>query len=363
MFDSARPRVLRAPHHHSDTPHTPVSHRRIKQALTALILIVAGVTALPAASVEHTVSSGEALSGIADQYDVSVAALAEANDLADPNLIFAGQTLRVPVDTASPAPAAGYTVVAGDSLWNIALSLNVSLAELMAVNDLAGTSIIVPGQVLVVPGSDVAASGTDQTTQVHIVEAGDSLWRIAVDHGVTLSALLDANALGSSAVIVPGQEIVLPDRTTAEVPLVIPADIPAELAADPQRLALMPIFDRWANAYDVPADLVKAVAWFESGWNNEVVSSAGARGIGQVLPITGDWVAAEMIGLPLDLGVPDDNIRISARYLRYLLDRTGDVRLAVASYYQGLTATRQHGIYTSSQFYVDGIIALRERFD
>ena len=49
--------------------------------------------------------------------------------------------------------------------------------------------------------------------------------------------------------------------------------------------------------------------------------------------------------------------------MRYLLDNAGSVELAVASYYQGLTATRQHGIYASSEFYVDGILALRERFN
>ena len=54
---------------------------------------------------------------------------------------------------------------------------------------------------------------------------------------------------------------------------------------------------------------------------------------------------------------------LSIRYLRYLLDETDDVRLAIASYYQGLTATRRHGIYSSSEFYVDGILALRTRFD
>ena len=47
----------------------------------------------------------------------------------------------------------------------------------------------------------------------------------------------------------------------------------------------------------------------------------------------------------------------------YLLDETDDLRLAIASYYQGLTATRRHGIYESSEFYVEGIIALRTRFD
>jgi soluble lytic murein transglycosylase-like protein len=144
---------------------------------------------------------------------------------------------------------------------------------------------------------------------------------------------------------------------------VIPSGIPAELAGDPDRLALLPVFDRWAAEYGVPPDLLKALAWFESGWNNELVSSAGAIGIGQVLPITGDFVSEVLIGAPIDLDVPEENVRAATRYLRYLLDEAGDVRLAIASYYQGLRATRAHGIYASSEFYVDGIMALRDRFD
>ena len=81
-----------------------------------------------------------------------------------------------------------------------------------------------------------------------------------------------------------------------------------------------------------------------------------------MLPITADFVSDVLIGETLDPLVPEENIRLSIRYLRYLLDETDDVRLAIASYYQGLTATRRHGIYTSSEFYVDGIIALRDRF-
>jgi soluble lytic murein transglycosylase-like protein len=125
----------------------------------------------------------------------------------------------------------------------------------------------------------------------------------------------------------------------------------------------MAVFDRWAGEYNVPADLVKALTWFESGWNNDLTSSAGAIGIGQVLPITASFISETLVHAELDLNDPDDNIQLSTRYLRYLLDNNDDVRFAVASYYQGLTATRQHGIYSGSEFYVDGVIALRARFE
>ena len=59
--------------------------------------------------------------------------------------------------------------------------------------------------------------------------------------------------------------------------------LPARLAASPERLALVPSFNRWARAYGIPPDLLKALAWMESGWQNQKVSSVGAVGIGQLL--------------------------------------------------------------------------------
>jgi len=55
------------------------------------------------ASVVHTVQQGETLSTIAQQYGVTVEAIAQANDISDPCLIIAGQELTIPLSAAPPA--------------------------------------------------------------------------------------------------------------------------------------------------------------------------------------------------------------------------------------------------------------------
>jgi len=191
------------------------------------------------------------------------------------------------------------------------------------------------------------------------VSAGESPWSIANRWGVSVDDLLAVNAMTRGDVIRVGQTLTMPGHGTTSGEL---TNLPADLANSTERMALMPVFDYWANEYSVPADLLKSLTWFESGWNNTKVSSADAIGIGQILPITAGFVSEYLVGEELDPWVPEQNIQLSARYLRYLLDHAGSVELAVASYYQGLTATRQHGIYSSSEFYVEGILAMRERF-
>jgi soluble lytic murein transglycosylase-like protein len=83
----------------------------------------------------------------------------------------------------------------------------------------------------------------------------------------------------------------------------------------------------------------------------------------QVLPATADWAGPSLLGRRIDLRNPDDNADVGAALLRHYLDEFNDPKLALAAYYQGAAATAKDGIYPSSQHYVDGIWALRNRFN
>jgi soluble lytic murein transglycosylase-like protein len=128
-------------------------------------------------------------------------------------------------------------------------------------------------------------------------------------------------------------------------------------------MALVGRFDHWAATYGVPADLLKAMAWMESGWQNRVTSHTGAMGVGQLMPATVDFVCDQLLGVRLNPWDPDQNIRMSARFLRWLLDQTGgDQSRALAAYYQGLRSVRVRGVFTETIAYVQGIGALRPLF-
>jgi len=106
-----------------------------------------------------------------------------------------------------------------------------------------------------------------------------------------------------------------------------------------------------------------AIAWHESGWQNDVVSVAGAIGIGQLLPSTAQFVSRDLIGVPLDVHVPEDNIRMTARYVRWLLQRTGgNVDLALAGYFQGPASVAARGLLPVTRDYIAVVKQLRPRF-
>ena len=188
------------------------------------------------------------------------------------------------------------------------------------------------------------------------VQRGDTLSSIARRHGTTVEALAAANGIGDVNRIRAGARLAIPTPDASK--------LPATLRRHPERLVLVPHFDRAAREHGVPADLLKAVTWLESGWQNHKVSPIGARGIGQLMPATVEFTNDRLLGgARLDPAVPADNIRLAARFLRYLLDRTeGDSRQALAAYYQGLRSVREIGPKPHTVQYVADVTALRARF-
>jgi hypothetical protein len=121
------------------------------------------------------------------------------------------------------------------------------------------------------------------------------------------------------------------------------------------------LLDYWAAHYGVDVHLVRAVAWMESGYNNSLVSPAGARGIMQLLPSTWSYVESVLIGHRVRHDAAG-NVRVGVAYLRHLLhDFHGNQRLALAGWYQGEGAVRQHGVYKVSRHFAADVIALEHR--
>ncbi|MCU1487561.1 MAG: putative lysozyme [Actinomycetia bacterium] len=267
--------------------------------------------------------------------------------------VLPGSKLLVAVLALGLGASAAYTVKPGDTLSGIASRLGVSAAELARANGITDPDRVVAGRSLALPGG-TAASAAGRT---HVVAAGDNLTTIARRYGVTVTALARANGIDIRRLLRLGTRLVVPVPTA-------PNGYPTRLLASPARLALVPHFRYWSKANGLPADLVMATTWLESGWQNGAVSSVGALGIGQLMPGTVRFIRSDLIGVDsLDPRVPEHNIRMSARYLRFLLERSGgDVRMALASYYQGPGSVSAVGALPGTVRYVDGVQALRRLF-
>jgi membrane-bound lytic murein transglycosylase D len=195
--------------------------------------LAAGIAALPPEErvrvVYHRVRSGDTLGGIANKYNISVAALRSTNKIRG-TLIHPGQDLLIAAAPRSgdakfvaesaavePEPiravsSGKHRVRRGDTLWSIAKAHGVSLDRLATTNGLSRNGTLSIGQTLKIPGTATLASNNvasvSPSAVTYIVRAGDTLSRIASRFRVSISDLLGWNSLGSS-MIKPGQRLVM----------------------------------------------------------------------------------------------------------------------------------------------------------
>ena len=141
--------------------------------------------------------------------------------------------------TAKPSSLT-YVVATGDYLTSIARKLGVNINDLIAVNKLTVTSLIVPGQKLIVPEGGMLPAPTTAPANApatapaaapapatppapYVVVSGDSLARIATKLGVSMTSLLRANKLTVTSVIHPGAQLSVPAGGTLPAPATAPA--------------------------------------------------------------------------------------------------------------------------------------------
>ncbi|MFN8596027.1 MAG: LysM peptidoglycan-binding domain-containing protein [Anaerolineae bacterium] len=138
---------------------------------------VAPVAAQDSSATVYVVQAGDTLSSIARRYGVTAADLASANGLLNPNLIYVGQRLRIPTAATitTPKPTAAPTT------------------------------------------SPAKTSNPPATNRIHVVQSGETLFRIATQYGTSVQAIANANTLSNIALIYVGQQLIIPADAAAAV--------------------------------------------------------------------------------------------------------------------------------------------------
>ena len=301
----------------SAAPKRPVKPRsELAKTLREILLTSAKSNASVAvAPTSYTVVPGDNVSSIAARYGVSTASVLALNGLSWKSLIFPGQVLKLSATSATAAPVAAapasgaggrYTIVRGDTISAIAARFGVTTQAVLTANGLARSSIIYPGQTIAIPasGAPVAIQTVSSVTPApappapaaaigYTIVAGDTVSAIAARFGVTTSAILAANGMGSSTIIYSGRKLVIPSgaadpaaTTGAVTPLT------AEMAAN-ARLIIQT--GQRLGVPDRGIVVALAAAMQESGLRNLDYGDRDSVGMFQQRPSTGWGSDAQLL--------------------------------------------------------------------
>ncbi|MFV5440190.1 LysM peptidoglycan-binding domain-containing protein [Acinetobacter oleivorans] len=173
----------------------------------------------------YKVQRGDTLSSIATKSKISLAELAELNNLKANSHVQLGQTIKVPAGLSVPEQ---YVVKSGDSLNAIASKYNLQTGYLADLNGLSRTAGLRAGQRLKLTGTVEEEAPTkpskntkEETPETYTVKSGDSLGNIANRYHLQLDYLASLNGLSRTSSVRVGQRL----KLTGDVPTVETAKV------------------------------------------------------------------------------------------------------------------------------------------
>jgi LysM repeat protein len=310
----------------------------------------------------YTVRAGDTLSGISARTGVPLNTLFQLNGLGWSSIIYPGQQIRLSDAGAAPASASPaqsaaavtYTVKSGDTLWGIAQQTGVPLSDLFRINALGSTSTIYPGQRIVLrEAAATAAPASGPTSGPAVAPAQGNVQAATAPQPAWSSSMWDDAAARRKTLWGISEKTGIPLETLMRGGASAPA---AETVAQVQA-----IVRQVAASMGVPANLALAIAEQESGFRQNVTSSAGAVGVMQIMPANAGWVSS-LAGRTLDLRNTTDNVTAGVAMLRWLLQNAASQDIAIAGYYQGLYGVQAYGMYPDTKAYVAQVKARMAKF-
>ena len=181
----------------------------VQVTTTAAATVAAGRTVVPVASPSPT-SEGTPETTPTPSPEVATpipTTAAETTPPVAPTSTPVPTTVPTPVPTEAVSGERTHVVQPGENLFRIALHYGMTYTALAAANGIINPDLVYVGQRLTIPAEGTAPTAP---TGTHVVQPGENLFRIALKYGVTVEALAVANGISNVNLIYPGQKLRIP---------------------------------------------------------------------------------------------------------------------------------------------------------
>lgn len=155
------------------------------------------------------IQRGDTLTELAIKYNTTVERLVELNNIANPNLIYTGESLIVPSgentqgnNQNSTSGQTIYIVQKGDTLNKIAASYGITAKSIALENNIQNINLIYIGQRLIIP-----TNRYDLNHTIYKIKWGDTLWSISRRYGVPIATIVRLNRIQNPNLIYAGQTL------------------------------------------------------------------------------------------------------------------------------------------------------------
>jgi N-acetylmuramoyl-L-alanine amidase len=325
---------------------------RVRALIPVAAATMLAAPAAASAAFPHVVAPGESLSSVAASDGLTVDRLAEANGLSPEASLPAGSTLMIPSQTPGTDGS------------------EAGLGESESSTEGTGSSTQESEPSSQETGSSTEGAGSGAGS--YVVQPGDTLSAIAARAGTSVAELAAVNGIDPNAPLLSGAVLTLSGASTEAAQSGTSAAEGSQAAEGSTSAPPYPTAETVtasevasiATENGVSPSLAEAIAYQESGFNNELTSNADARGVMQILPETWNWIGKTLAGPePLAPASAASNVRGGVLLPHSLLNETGgDSALAAAGYYQGLSSVLQEGQDPSTEEYVGNVLALQRQF-
>ncbi|MBR2883823.1 MAG: LysM peptidoglycan-binding domain-containing protein [Clostridia bacterium] len=161
----------------------------------------------------YTVQKGDTYYLIAKKCGVTLSSLLSANNATQNSALYVGDKIKIP-DTNGDYTT--HTVQKGETYWTISQKYGVSLSSLLSYNGATNNSALNIGDKVKIPKGGTSSGGNSSSTSPYVtyktysVQSGDTLWNIAIKHGIPYAELLETNSLTQSSKIYTGMKLTIP---------------------------------------------------------------------------------------------------------------------------------------------------------